>query len=174
MKGLRASAVAVSVVALSLAGPTVKAKDKTPGSITVAFGAGLNTAQPGNTPNHHVIPQEFTVKITKAKKLDGTVVFVPGNPSRRHPVWVDRQGGEQAIPAGAHNFVPQSARLSPDGSRFLAPIFDPSGMADNIWIYDLARGAITRVTFEVSNPHGVWTPDGKRVIYWSATGNAVV
>ena len=43
MKSLRASAVAVSVLTLSLAGPTVKAKDKVPGSISVAFGAGLNT-----------------------------------------------------------------------------------------------------------------------------------
>src|SRR4051794_31286923 len=75
----RASAVAVSVLALSLGASTAKAddKDKVPGSITVAFGAGLNTAQPGNTPNHHIIPQEFQVRITKAKKLDGTVVFVP-------------------------------------------------------------------------------------------------
>jgi hypothetical protein len=64
MKPLRASAVAISVLALSLTGPTVKAKARTPGSITVAFGAGLNTAQPGNTPNHHIIPQEFTVRIT--------------------------------------------------------------------------------------------------------------
>jgi hypothetical protein len=77
MRRLRALAVAVSVLALSLSGPALKAKDKTPASITVAFGAGLNTAQPGNTPNHHIIPQEFKVRITKATKLDGTVVFVP-------------------------------------------------------------------------------------------------
>lgn len=69
--------VAVSVVALSASTPTLKAKDKTPASITVAFGAGLNTALPGNTPNHHIIPQEFTVRTTKATKLNGTVVFVP-------------------------------------------------------------------------------------------------
>src|SRR6059058_4677340 len=77
MKALRASAVAVSVLSLCLVGPTLKAKDKISGSISVAFGAGLNTAQPGNTPNHHIIPQEFKVRITTAKKLDGTVVFVP-------------------------------------------------------------------------------------------------
>ena len=77
MKSWRAFAVAVSVLALLLATSSVKAKDETPGSITVAFGAGLNTALPGNTPNHHVIPQEFKVRISKAKKLDGTVVFVP-------------------------------------------------------------------------------------------------
>ena len=75
----RVSAVAVSVLALSLGASGAKADDKgkVPGSITVAFGAGLNTAQPGNTPNHHIIPQEFKVRITKARKLDGTVVFVP-------------------------------------------------------------------------------------------------
>ena len=77
MKSLRASAVAASVLALALVSPTVQANDRTPGSITVAFGAGLNTAQPGNTLNHHVIPQEFTVRITKARKLNGTLVFVP-------------------------------------------------------------------------------------------------
>ena len=96
MNSLRASAVAVSVLALSLASPAVKASDETPGSITVAFGAGLNTAQPGNTPNHHVIPQEFTVKITKAKKLDGTVVFVPATVnfivSGFHWPWVYNNG----------------------------------------------------------------------------------
>jgi hypothetical protein len=96
MRDLRASAVVASVLALSLASPTVKAKDKPQGSITVAFGAGLNTAQPGNTPNHHIIPQEFTVKITKAKKLDGTVVFVPATVnfivSGFHWPWVYNNG----------------------------------------------------------------------------------
>ena len=71
------AAAAVSVVSLCLTGSSLHAKDKTPASITVAFGAGLNTALPGNTPNHHIIPQEFTVRITTATKLDGTVVFVP-------------------------------------------------------------------------------------------------
>ncbi len=76
MKCLSASAVAVSVLAFSLS-PAAKAHEKTPGSITVAFGTGLNNSQAGNTPNHHIIPQEFKVRITKARKLDGTVVPVP-------------------------------------------------------------------------------------------------
>ncbi|PYQ69012.1 MAG: hypothetical protein DMG04_29935 [Acidobacteria bacterium] len=96
MKALRASAVAVSVLSLCLVGPTLKAKDKISGSISVAFGAGLNTAQPGNTPNHHIIPQQFTVRITKAKKLDGTVVFVPATVnfivSGFHWPWVYNNG----------------------------------------------------------------------------------
>ena len=85
---------AVSVLALT--GSPLHAKDKIPASITVAFGAGLNTALPGNTPNHHIIPQEFTVRITTAKKLDGTVVFVPATVnfvvSGFHFPWVYNQG----------------------------------------------------------------------------------
>jgi plastocyanin len=31
-------------------------------SVTVAFGAGLNTAQPGNSRNHHVLPRTIEIK----------------------------------------------------------------------------------------------------------------
>jgi plastocyanin len=31
-------------------------------AVTVSFGAGLNTAQPGNPANHHVLPQTIRVK----------------------------------------------------------------------------------------------------------------
>ena len=39
-------------------------------SVTVSFGAGLNTAQPGNAANHHVLPSEIRVR------KDGVVNFV--------------------------------------------------------------------------------------------------
>jgi uncharacterized cupredoxin-like copper-binding protein len=31
-------------------------------SVTVSFGAGLNTAQPGNSANHHVLPRTIEIK----------------------------------------------------------------------------------------------------------------
>ncbi len=31
-------------------------------SVTVAFGSGMNTAQPGNTANHHVLPRTIEIK----------------------------------------------------------------------------------------------------------------
>ena len=100
MKGPRAVAVAVSVLALTAGAHTLDAggkdRDSTPSHIVLAFGAGLNTAQPGNTPNHHIIPQEFTVRITHAKKLDGTVVVVPATVnfivSGFHWPWVYNNG----------------------------------------------------------------------------------
>lgn len=96
MTALRASAVLGSVLALCLSTPTLEARDKAPGSISVAFGAGLNTAQPGNSLNHHIIPQEFTVRITRAKTLDGTEVVVPATVnfivSGFHWIWVYHAG----------------------------------------------------------------------------------
>lgn len=106
MKTLRASAVAVSVLALSLAGSTLKAnghdhdngkdRGKTPTSVTVAFGTGNNNAQPGNAPNHHILPQEFKVRLSQAKRLDGTVLDVPATVnfivSGFHWVWAYQAG----------------------------------------------------------------------------------
>jgi hypothetical protein len=95
---VRSVAVVVSLYVLTMAmtGAAKENDKKIPASITVAFGAGLNTASPNNTPNHHVIPQEVTVKITKAKKLDGTVVFVPATVnfivSGFHWIWVYNPG----------------------------------------------------------------------------------
>jgi plastocyanin len=41
-------------------------------SVTVSFGAGLNTAQPGNAANHHVLPSQIRVR------KGGVVNFVVG------------------------------------------------------------------------------------------------
>jgi plastocyanin len=93
---MKSLGVSKAVLVLTLASSSMQADEKTPASISVAFGAGLNTAQPGNTPNHHVIPQEFTVRITKARKLDGTLVFVPATVnfvvSGFHWIWVYNSG----------------------------------------------------------------------------------
>jgi plastocyanin len=48
------SAAAIAAPALAGEGPRK--------IVTVAFGAGLNTAQPGNAANHHIIPGTIVVK----------------------------------------------------------------------------------------------------------------
>jgi hypothetical protein len=37
--------------------------DREPKIVTVAFGTGLNTAQPGNEDNHHVIPETIRISV---------------------------------------------------------------------------------------------------------------
>jgi serine/threonine protein kinase len=75
--------------------------------------------------------------------------------------WVSRIGTEQRLAAPAHNYV--IPRLSPDGKRLAVGIEEAEGQ---IWIYDLSRDALTRLTFEgEGNVDPLWTPDGKRIVF---------
>jgi hypothetical protein len=61
------AAIALSAVVFLQAPGLVRANDHdhgggTPVSVTVSFGAGLNTAQPGNPANHHVLPRTIEIK----------------------------------------------------------------------------------------------------------------
>jgi serine/threonine protein kinase len=76
-------------------------------------------------------------------------------------VWVNRNGTEQAISAPPHNYT--FPRISPDGKRVAAGIEEGEGQ---VWIYDFARDALSRLTFEgTNNVDPVWTPDGKRIVF---------
>jgi eukaryotic-like serine/threonine-protein kinase len=81
----------------------------------------------------------------------------------RRLVWVDRQGKTEPLAAPTRAYG--SVVLSPDGQRVVANI--TSG-TDELWVYDLARGALTQLASkQASSINPVWTPDGRRVAYRS-------
>lgn len=66
MHSFKTSHVAIIVgIAYALVAPAaISDDDRASGKIVdVAFGAGLNTAQPGNAANHHVLPEVIKVKV---------------------------------------------------------------------------------------------------------------
>jgi serine/threonine-protein kinase len=96
----------------------------------------------------------------------GSLVYVPGGPQSEVQttlVWVNRKGTEQPLPAPPHAYA--NPRVSPDGRQVALDIAE-AGKQD-IWLYDLLRDTLTRLTFEGSNAFPIWTPDGKRVAYRS-------
>jgi eukaryotic-like serine/threonine-protein kinase len=87
-----------------------------------------------------------------------------GGFSQRTLVWVDRQGREDPIKAPPRAYF--YPRLSPDGTRVALDVRDQER---DIWVLDLARETLTRLTVGPTfEEYGVWTPDGKTVIYASS------
>src|SRR5688572_2948041 len=98
---------------------------------------------------------------------DGTLIYAPGgavNDATR-PVWVDRRGTVRPVGMPPRSY--RSFRLSPDGRRLAIVIGDPN---DDVWVQDLERGALTRLTSGGNNVGPVWTPDGTRVVFAKNTG----
>ncbi len=92
----------------------------------------------------------------------GAALWAPGGLSAAYRVVsVDRQGNERPIevPQAPYNEL----ALSPDGSR-LALVGGPGGISD-LWVADLSRGSLTRLTSGDFVHMPTWTPDGSRLAY---------
>jgi len=100
---------------------------------------------------------------------NGTLVYVPGGVGgglTRSLAWVSRQGREEPIKAPPRAYI--LPRLSPDGSRVALDIRDQE---NDIWVWDLKRETLARLTFDPGADQGpVWTPDSRRIIFSSARG----
>jgi serine/threonine-protein kinase len=96
---------------------------------------------------------------------NGVLVYVAGSGAgpQRTLMWVDRQGQETPIVAPPRAYV--YPRLSPDGTRVALFVNDQER---DIWLWDLARRTLTRVTFDPAvDIYNEWTPDGGRLVFSS-------
>jgi serine/threonine-protein kinase len=100
---------------------------------------------------------------------DGTLVYIAGRAVSREATltWVDTAGKTTMLAAGPAAF--QDVSIAP-GGREVA--LDIDGANANIWLLDLARTSMTRMTVEWSNNNPFWTPDGSRVGFISARAGA--
>jgi Tol biopolymer transport system component/predicted Ser/Thr protein kinase len=100
---------------------------------------------------------------------EGSLAYVPGGlrGADATMVWVDRKGTVQPLPTPPRGY--DTPRLSPDGQRLAVGI---NGSNPGLWIYDLARGTLTRlIEAGVISPYPLWTPDGKRLTFKSPIGD---
>ncbi len=112
-----------------------------------------------------------------ALSLSGTMLYVKGAATGGGdafaPAWVERDGTSSIIDpnwrmtAGANGGI----AISPDGSRLAVNIRGDA--TSDIWIKQLDRGPLSRLSFEGStNFRPNWTPDGRSVTYLSNRGDS--
>ncbi len=96
----------------------------------------------------------------------GSLVYVPGEAqgAANTLVWVDRTGAAEPL-AGPLRLY-RNPSLSPDGQSLAVTVVGTGNLSD-IWVYDLLRTTLTRLTFEGDNRLPIWTPDGERVTFRS-------
>ena len=99
---------------------------------------------------------------------NGLLVFSNGGTGDQQLVWLDRSGKQVGtVVKKIANLI--LFKLSPQADRIALEI--DNGVRD-IWVFDVARGVQTRLTFgPVENDNPIWSPDGKWIVYTAIESN---
>jgi Tol biopolymer transport system component len=89
----------------------------------------------------------------------GVLVYRPRNENRRF-VWVTRTGREMALPSPPRPYAAPS--LSPRGDRIAVEVAAEGGSYD-VWVLDLDRQQLSRLTTGGATRYPMWMPDGSRI-----------
>jgi serine/threonine-protein kinase len=100
---------------------------------------------------------------------NGILIYTPIGPVsglNNILAWMDRSG--KLTPIASEPKPYDDARLAPDNTSIALTL---RAANDDIWVSDITRGTLTRLTFGGGNS-GLpeWTPDGKKVIFPSERG----
>ena len=96
----------------------------------------------------------------------GSLVYLQGTSGEnRMLLWMDREGREEPLPVDPLEYA--YPRVSPDGTGIAVNI-SSSGALD-VYVYELARDALTQLTFDPAGArYALWTPDSRRVVFYSS------
>jgi len=115
---------------------------------------------------HIAISSAVTRPIFSASE-NGRMVYESGETAGTWNLqWMARDGKRLgAVGEPDRYFYPA---LSPDGTRLAVNLYNGTQGTQAIWIFDLARGTKTRLTFgNASQNSPAWSPDGKTIFYQS-------
>ena len=101
----------------------------------------------------NVATAEQTGHAQFAIAANGTLIYVPGSSTTGSTlVWVDREGKEELLAADSKNY--RGPRISPDGTKAALTIWN--GDKSDIWIWDVVRKNMTRLTFNEHSGGPLW------------------
>ncbi|MHC4507506.1 MAG: protein kinase domain-containing protein [Planctomycetota bacterium] len=96
----------------------------------------------------------------------GSLAYIPvvTRSTELRPIWVDRQGQVEPLPAATpRNYG--TVAVSPEGTQLAFDIQDGDNW--DIWIYDLTRDTLNPLTSDGISDNPMWTSDGEWVVFRS-------
>jgi len=103
-----------------------------------------------------------------AASTNGLLAFSSTHLHGRELVWFDRAGRRLGTVGAAGDF--STPDLSPDEKRLAVTMREGSKPDTDVWLFDFARVAWSRFTFDPANERApLWSPDGARILYASAS-----
>jgi Tol biopolymer transport system component len=96
----------------------------------------------------------------------GVLAYRSGSSDNTQLIWFDREGKQLGTvgPVGGY----ATPWLSPDEKRVTFGRVQPQGGGFDIWLMELARGTLTRFTFDPAlEVAPIWSPDGSRIVFSS-------
>jgi serine/threonine-protein kinase len=102
-----------------------------------------------------------------ALSQNGSLAYLSASPEGRQTlVRIDPEGTRRLLTSKRHQYG-EDFRFSPDGQRVALEISDHQGGTD-LWIYDVLRDDLSRLTFEPGwEDDPVWSADGRKVAFSS-------
>ena len=98
---------------------------------------------------------------------NGTLVYFPGNIESGNRLLVKINDKGEITDLNAPPNIYLEPRISPDGKKIAVVI--AKGKDYDIWIFDIQRKSLRKLTFGGNNRTPTWSPDGKRIAYWRLT-----
>ena len=92
----------------------------------------------------------------------GVLAYTKSHGFQLQLAWHDRSG--RKLEDVSHPGTYDEPALSPDGRRIALDIM---GQRNSIWVLDVARGALSRFSFEERAVCPIWSPDGNQIAYRS-------
>jgi len=93
----------------------------------------------------------------------GTLAYFSGKGAQTSIFWLESTGTTQPLHAAPGFYL--SPRFSPDGKLLVVALFSGNS---GLWLENLERDAMLRLTFTAGDNDPVWSPDGRYVAYDSA------
>ena len=143
---------------------------------------GFLMAQPFNTSDLELSDDAFAIdedvgflanffKGAFAASQNGILAYQQGFGVESQLIRLDSDGNELGEIGDVDRF--QQIRLSPDERKLAVTVFDSGSGAADLWLYDIARQAKSRLTFDEANDVApIWSPDGERIAFQSSRSGA--